>query len=181
MTISDKSLIQFPDASDLSVDQKIKVLEIGYKQFASELEYTEQLEHKVTVAASSIVVILAGLIVQQKIDTSGIVSLLFASICIGFSILASLFLRQLGERKQLLYAGLLRVEQIFGLFKPNNYVSDEYVEQSNGVPHPESSVFATKGLHSGFVGVDENTKWHVITVIFSGIVSSLIILSEKFL
>ena len=42
-------------------------------------------------------------------------------------------------------------------------------------------MFASVGLHSGFVGVDENTKWHVRAVLFAGIVSAAIVMAESFL
>lgn len=181
MDTEEDNLLRFPDTNGLSVDQKIKVLEIGYKQFGSELEYAENLEHRVTVIVSSVVVILAGLVVQQKIESNPTVTILITSICIGFAILASMFLKTLGRRKQLLYSGLLRIEQIFGLFTPNNFVTEKYVESQQGIPHSESTVFATEGLHSGYSGIDENTKWHIRAVRFAGVVSAAIILAQNFL
>jgi len=99
MEAEEDDFLRFPDAIGLSVDQKIKVLEIGYNQFGKELEYAENLEHKVTVIVSSVVVILAGLVVQQKIESNPTVVILISSICIGFSIFASMFLKTIGRRK----------------------------------------------------------------------------------
>ncbi len=173
-------MIKFPEASDLTTYQKIKVLEVGYTQFASELQHAENLEHKVAISSSTIVLVMAGLILQQKIDAGNIVYLLFSAICFGFSLFSALFLFQIGKRKQLLCAGILRIEQILGFFTPGNFVSEEFLVETKEQPHKDSTVFMKKGLSSGYTGLDQDSIWHMLGVGFCGIASGAVILVYKF-
>ncbi len=169
----------FLKADGLSFDQRARVLEIGYKQISKELQHTEDMEHKAAIAVSSLVILLAGFVVQSAHDPGRDVRALLAFFCIVFSALAAYFIQMNRERKFLLFRDLIRVEEILGFFEPENYISEEVVKKrGQKTAHQESTVFDTAGLLSGKKSPNRSSLVHALAVILTGVVASLAVLVD---
>ena len=165
----------FLRADELTTGEKIEVLKIAYAQIAAEIKRSEDLEHKATITICTLILLVAGFVLRTP-DVNDAVRLTLAALIFVFAILGIWFLVKNAQRLRNEVKDILRIEQILGLFEPENFVSKSFVEDRGNQPHDEPTVFTTVGLDWGNKDVFLMTTPHIAALLLTALASALVIL-----
>ena len=169
---------QTPGVGPFVEPSLLEALKMGYTQITSELRHAEQQEHQVTIATSSLLLLVTGSTLgATKLPNSSLYAV--AGFCLIFAFLACWYLRHNGTLSMTLYRDLIRIEELLGFHTADRYATQSMVELwGDGTPFTEHKVFADEGLRWAKRKVMHSTWPHLLAVAITGIACGGVILTK---
>jgi len=161
-----------------SEEVRFQALKMIFSELHTSRRTREELENRVAFASSSVFLGLAALTVgtlSQSLESNATAKQAITMLVLVAMILTSAFLRRNANLIRVNCQAIVRVEQILGMYRSEEFIDAREIEEIRNLPYPGSSVLKAEMAKWG---QDDRwqTQWgHIGSVLISGFSSILAI------